>query len=212
MNEFIEILKAKQDDSGTSLVVRVPGKHILECLKRFSIDGAVKGELRIDDGRRITAEQRKMAYATIRDISIHTGHLPEELKEWLKYDYMAQTGQEYFSLADCSVTTGRMFIDHLIEFCFKWDIPLQESGLNRNDDIGRYLWLCLRYRKCCICGKPGEVHHIDTIGMGRDRKTVDDSENEKICLCRGHHVEAHTIGVESFAEKYHVYGIKYVDE
>ena len=37
-------------------------------------------EIRIDDGRMISGEQRRKAYATINDISDYTGHHPEYLK------------------------------------------------------------------------------------------------------------------------------------
>ncbi len=211
MNEYCEIRGYQYTEEGTKLLVVVPQKEISEYLKRFSANGIVKAELRLDDGRRILAEQRKKAYATIRDISLYTGHMPEELKEWLKYSWMAETGEDYFSLSDCSVTMARLFISYLIEFCFQWDVPLQESGLNRNDDIGRYLWLCLKYRKCCICGKPAEIHHWDAIGMGRDRKKVDDSKHRKIALCREHHTEAHAIGRDTFGDKNHVYGILFTE-
>ena len=100
-----------------------------------------------------------------------------------------------------------MFIDYLLEFALKHDIALAESGLERTDDIDRYLWMCLKYRKCCICGTPGELHHVDAIGMGNDRRTLDDSNHRKICLCRAHHTEAHKLGVDSFNGKYKVKGI-----
>ena len=37
--------------------------------------------MRIDDGRRISSDQRKKIYALIKDIADHTGHHPEYLKE-----------------------------------------------------------------------------------------------------------------------------------
>ncbi|WP_333473062.1 putative HNHc nuclease [Crassaminicella thermophila] len=177
--------------------------------KRFARDGKVKSEIRLDDGRTITAEQRKKVYATIRDMATYTGYMPEEMKELMKYSYISETGSDYFSLSNCSVTTARLFINYIIEFCFRWNIPLLDHGLNRTDDIGKYLWQCLKIQKCAICGKEAEIHHWDAIGRGIDRKKYDDSKHRKIALCRIHHTEAHTIGRDTFAEKYHVYGIIY---
>ena len=52
-----------------------------------------------------------------------------------------------------------------------------------------------------------EIHHEDAIGMGNDRRRVDDSRYKKICLCRMHHTMAHQLGVKRFREMYKVYGI-----
>ncbi|WP_129596076.1 putative HNHc nuclease [Anaerophilus nitritogenes] len=211
MNEYAEIIGYRELEKGTRLAVVIPEKHLGEYIKRFAQNGKVKSEIRLDDGRTITAEQRKKAYATIRDMATYTGYMPEEMKEIMKYSYIANTGSDYFSLSNCSVTTARLFINYIIEFCFQWNIPLLDHGLNRTDDIGKYLWLCLKYKKCAICGKEAETHHWDAIGMGNDRKRIDDSSYRKIALCRVHHTEAHTIGRDTFAEKYHVYGITYTD-
>jgi len=209
MQEYAEIKGYKHSEKGTELRVIIPDKELGDYIKRFNVKGIVPAELRLFDGRCISADQRKKIYATIGDISDHTGHLPEELKELLKYNYMAESGEEYFSFSNCSVTTARLFINYLIEFAFYWDIPLMDTGLNRTDDISKYLWLCIKFRKCCICGDKAEIHHVDTIGIGRDRKTVDDSNYKKMALCRKHHVESHAIGKESFEKKYHVYGVTY---
>lgn len=77
------------------------------------------------------------------------------------------------------------------------------------DDIERYIRLSLEKRFCAVCGaiEGVEVHHWDAIGMGRDRTHYNDSNHRKICLCRGHHTEAETIGRDTFADKYHVYGV-----
>ena len=83
-------------------------------------------------------------------------------------------------------------------------------GGNRTDDIDHYLWACLKNRKCAVCGRTGEIHHVDAIGMGNDRTEVDDSDSRKICLCRIHHTEAHAVGMAEFEERYRVYGIKFV--
>lgn len=212
MHEYAEIKAYKHTEKGTELRVIIPKKELGDYLKRFSKNGMVQAELRLEDGRHISPDQRKKIYATIRDISNYTGHMPEELKELLKYNYMIESGEDYFSLSNCSMTTARLFINYLIEFCFQWDIPIQDPGLDRTDDIGKYLWLCIKFRKCVLCSKPADIHHVQAIGMGRDRKTYDDSKHEKITLCREHHQISHQIGWETFSKKYHVYGIIYKED
>ena len=198
--------KYRVDSSGTHLQIKIPDKDI----SYYIMDKKAKyGELRIDDGRHISALQRKKIYATIRDISDWTGYVPEEQKEWLKFLHTEQTGEPYFSLSNCSMDTAREFINTILEYALKEGVPLSEAGVYRTDDIGRYLYFCLKHKKCAICGLPGEIHHVDTIGMGRDRKQVDDSDYRKICLCRKHHTIAHTRCMEALEKMYHVYGIKF---
>ena len=113
-----------------------------------------------NDGRTITADQRRKAYATLRDIADYSGHEPEYLKEWFKYEYMIKTGGEYFSLSDCSVTVAREYINVLVDFCLRYGVPLYEPMTERTDDIGAYLYMCLYYRKCAVCGRAADVHHV----------------------------------------------------
>jgi len=204
MHALVKINQYRERKDGTDLVVSVPDLKLGDMLQRKRICNA---EIRFDDGRHISAEQRKKAYATIRDISDWTGYLPEEMKEILKYQHMMRTGDSYFSLSNCSMDTAREFINTILEFALENGIPLSDNAIERTDDIGRYLYYCLLHKKCVICGKDGEIHHEDAIGMGNDRTKVDDSSYKKICLCREHHTLAHSLGVIRFREMYKVYGI-----
>lgn len=211
MNYRIKVLAFKPAGDITYLQVRADG-NVDKVLSKYNNGSGVFGELRLDDGRRITSEQRKKIYATFGDIAEWTGDLPEYMKEYLKFTFCAETGQDYFSLSDCSVTTAREFINHVIEFVIRNGIPLQNMAIERTDDIDRYLYCCLKYKKCCICGRDGEIHHVDTIGMGNDRREVDDSKHKKMCLCREHHSQAHSMGRVVFFDRYKVYGIIFTEE
>lgn len=204
MYEEVVLDKYREIDSGTEIIIRVPGRKIGDVLADKKIK---KAEMRFDDGRIISIEQRKKAYATIRDIADYTGYLPEEQKEWLKYLYIQKTGDDYISLSDCSMDQAREFINVILEYAIESGIQLSEHAINRTDDIGKYLYFCIKHKKCAICGQAGEIHHEDAIGMGNDRKTLDDSNHKKICLCRKHHTIAHQMGVERFTKMYKVYGI-----
>ena len=204
MHEVVTLDKYREVDNGTEIIIRIPDKKIGEFLSQKCIK---KAEMRFDDGRSISIEQRKKAYATIRDIADYTGYLPEEQKEWLKYLYIQKTGDDYISLSDCSMDQAREFINVILEYAIESGIQLSEQAINRTDDIGKYLYFCIKHKKCAICGQAGEIHHEDAIGMGNDRKTLDDSNHKKICLCRKHHTIAHQMGVERFTKMYKVYGI-----
>lgn len=204
MHELAKITGIRSDIEGTEMKVFVPEKNLFNTILDKRISDV---ELRLDDGRTITNAQRKKAYATIRDIADYTGYLPEQMKEIMKYEYIIRTGNDYFSLGTCTVDIAREFISMLLEFCLEQGIPLSDLAINRADDIGRYLYYCIKNRVCAICGRKGEIHHVDKIGMGNDRRSIDDSDYRKICLCRTHHTEDHTIGEKAFQEKYKVYGI-----
>ena len=212
MQYFSQITNIRETEKGTDLIVHVPGEQIQREITKYRNGSIINSEIRIDDGRVITAEQRKKIFATIKDISLYTGDHPEELRAWLLYDYCIQTGEMPFSLSNCSISQARDYITFIIDFILREDIPLSDVALNRTDDIDRYLWSCIKYKRCAICGQAGEIHHWDAVGMGRDRREIDDSQNKKMCLCRKHHGEAHNMGNSAFEKKYHVYGIKYQKE
>ena len=204
MHTLVDIKLYRETQNGTDLFITIPDLQLGDMFQRKRVR---KAEIRFDDGRHISAEQRKKAYATIRDIADYTGYLPEEQKEWLKYLHISRTGDDYFSLSNCSMDTAREFINTILEYAIEEGIPLSESGIERTDDIGKYLFFCIMHKKCAVCGKPGEIHHEDAIGMGNDRRKVDDSNHKKICLCRFHHTIAHQKGVIEFRKAYKVYGI-----
>lgn len=164
-------------------------------------------EIHFFDGRRITPEQRRKAYALIRDISDWSGHMPEEIKEITKWNFCAEDGRESFSLADIDKTTAREYISYLIEFCFANNVPTRDTCLDRTEDIGKYLYTCLEYRKCTVCNAKADIHHVDAVGLGRNRETIIHTGMNAVALCRKHHQEAHNIGKDTFFERYHIYAI-----
>lgn len=213
MRYFSQIRGIRETDKGTDLMIHIPGEMVQREIAKYRRGSSINAEIIIDDNRTITSEQRKKIFATIKDIAMFTGDHPEDLRAWLLYDYCIKTGIVPFSLSSCSISQAREYITFIIEFILKEDIPLSEAALKRTEDIDRYLWGCIKYKRCCICGKsPSDLHHRDAIGMGRDRRSVDDSCNRKIQLCREHHNEAHTIGIENFEIKYHIYGVIYNEE
>lgn len=190
------------DGENLTIVAPFPDGYLLD---KRQITGC---EVRLDDGRQISADQRKKIYATLRDMSLWSGHTPDELKEIMKYDFIAKTGYEYFSLSDVDMTTANGFLNHLIEFCLEWDIPCGDNLIDRSPDIARYLYYCLVHKKCCISGKKAELHHVDAVGAGRNRKDIIHRGMRVLPLSREYHTEAHAIGRDTFCAKYHVFGIK----
>lgn len=197
--------KARFEEDKTDLLLTVD-----EDLKNKIIDQEVKKvEINLIDPRKITSDQRKKAYATIRDIALWNGDAPEFLKEYFKFLTCEQLGIEYFSLSDCSVTTARIFINNLVDFALEWGVPLAVSAADRTDDIDHYLYKCLELRICSITNRPGaDIHHVDRIGMGRNRDKVDHSSLRLIALSREWHTKVHAEGEKDIFEKFKVHGIK----
>lgn len=195
----------QEDSRGAWLKCHIPNESIDD---RF-LAKIMHGEIRVDDGRRISSDQRKKIYALIKDIANYTGHHPEYLKEHMKYEFMAKEDREYFSLSNVDMTTARYFIDSVLEFCFEWDIPLSYKTNELAKEVGNYLYLCLKFRKCAVCGKKhAHIHHVDAVGSGRNRNEVEHTKLRLIALCAEHHQETHTIGWQTFNSKYKVDGTR----
>lgn len=195
--------------NGNEIVIHTTEPVNVDKLEQLNGGGEPIVELRFDDNRMISAEQRRKIYALFADIKRHSEYTALEIKERLKFDYAQKKGIPEFSLSDCSVSTARDFISYIIEFCFVHDIPFKDKGLHLQDDINRYLWLCIKYKKCCLCGKPADIHHAyGRVGTGRNRRKIDHSYSVLMALCRQHHNEAHAIGQETFDQKHAVAGIK----
>jgi hypothetical protein len=191
--------------------------HIDATVK--NLDVALKREysrvqVAIDDGRRITPEQRRKAYVLLKFIADWMGEYPEPVKEMFKWDFvlnrMEAMEKKLFSLSDCSETTAREFISFLIDFIVEHGISCGEPLWKLSEDIGRYVYRCVITKRCCICGLPGDLHHVDgsRIGMGGNRNEVNHLGRECLPLCRVHHGTAHTIGDREFMERYHLVPVK----
>lgn len=188
---------------GRNIILK-PDEDILRELRQKQVKDI---EIRLVDGRTITAEQRKRIFATIRDISLWSGHEPEYLRQYLTWDFTCGYGGEIFSLSDTDVSTAKEFTNYLINFCLFHSVPTKEPLIKRTEDIGKYLYYCLEHKKCAICNIDAEVHHVDRVGMGRDRKDIVHTGMKAIALCREHHEQAHINELKLF-EQNHVYGIK----
>jgi hypothetical protein len=205
----------KKGGMKVTLVLDSRNEDILTpCIKNFR-DKPLIIEMNIDTPeqlerlKQISSEQRKKIYAILKDISKHTGQNIEAVKEELKLQFIHGTEMEPFSLSNCEKETAEAFITYLVGWSFMNGVSLKEHPREMFEDIETYMILCLKTKVCCICGKPGETHHWDAIGAGRDRRKYDDSDHRKIQLCRTHHSEAEQIGRDTFAAKYHVIGVIY---
>lgn len=186
------------------LIIRAP----YDNAERFVRREYEEVEIGLRDGRRITPEQRRKAYALMGEISEWSGTEPEEIKEVLKYEFrkkiVRSLEKDLFSLSNCDVTTAREFINYLINFILRNDVPTHQPLGELTDDIDRYVYACLIHKKCAVCGAKAELHHVDQIGMGNDRNEVEHLGRRCLPLCRKHHDEIHTMGCGRFLQYHHL--------
>lgn len=148
----------------------------------------------------ITEQQRKAIYKLIKDLGEHLGYEKDEAKGVLKEQYILESEtSETFSLSDCHKEKAKDFIDWLLKFSMEEGMIIDSWIKSESEKVFE---ISVFTKKCIICGKDGDIHHIDKIGMGRDRKKVDDTNYEKVCLCREHHSECHNLGEKKFLQKY----------
>lgn len=213
-----EIDNVKTLKKGMKITLAINEKDTINVMKNIYnfMDKSITVDLLVDDKKEIekmnwiTNEQRRKIFALIKDIATETGEDKDSLREIVSQRFIQATEYEEFSLSNCSKVLAQDFIEYLITLAFELGVNLSEHPTKGLGDIGGYLQLCIKNRKCCICGKDAEIHHVEAVGMGRNRKLIDDSDNEKMALCREHHTEYHQIGVNDFTDKYHVYGVKEV--
>lgn len=167
-------------------------------------------EITMLDSRPLSDKQRKSCYAMIREIALWSGYEPDEIKDMFKFNFLSalEETMNTFSLSDAPMSLVAAFQTFLARFIVAHDVPTRRPMLEYVDDIDDYVLACLAQKKCVICGLKADLHHVDAIGAGRDRTEIVHEGMKVLPLCREHHIEAHTIGRDSFNTKYHVHGIE----
>lgn len=189
-----------------TVTIRLPCDVMREILQK----DAKQAEVRIQDGREISVDQRKKIHATIRDICEWMGEFTglEYVKALMKIDFCVDYDIPWFSTADCDMTTAREFLNHLIDFCLRWGVPTSEPLNERTEDIGRYIYTCIENRICAITGEPNaEIHHYDRIGMGANRDKMCHIGMRVIPLRRDWHTRVHQENENKIYADHHIYPI-----
>ena len=209
MRNPVETIKGRivgYDEKRQELLIRAPYDDVFTMIKREFKTCLVQPI----DSRPLSDKQRKMCYSLLRAISDETGMGIDPTKEYMKIKFLAEdleeTADKIFSLSNAPMSLVCAFQRFLIRFILDWDIPCNFSLLEYADDIPDYIYHCLMTKKCCVCGKPTDLHHIDRVGMGRNRDDIIHEGMEVLPLCREHHTEAHTMADSAFFERYHLPG------
>lgn len=162
------------------------------------------------DSRPLSDKQRKACYAMLGAISDYTGNTKDEEKTYMKMrfcvDEYTDMADQLFSLSNASMSLVCAFQRFLARFIVSKDIPCSFPLLDYVDDVQDYIYACLIAKKCCITGRPAQLHHVDRVGMGRDRTDILHEGLEALPLCPELHEEAHTMSDQEFFDKYHLPG------
>lgn len=200
------------DECRGEMIVRVKYDDIHTMLRRNYKECLVQ----LVDSRPLSDKQRKACYALMNEISEYCGMSREQTKEYMKLKFLAddlqETADSIFSLSNAPMSLVCAFQRFLVRFILDWDIPCDFPLLNFVDDIADYVYGCLIHKKCCICGAKADLHHVDRVGMGRNRNEIIHEGMEVLPLCREHHTECHNMGQDSFNARYHIDGGIAVDK
>lgn len=201
---------------GKRIEIELSEKIDIEEARRLAVNGKIKVTLSIVDTRMITLDQQKLLYSLFREHSEWSGYPIEYSKELLKRMYANErriSDDMSLSSENMKRERARDFIDYIIEYFFHEEIPFKFKDFAKyGSDSTRRLFILLKYRVCFVCGQRGEIHHVDTVGMGHNRKKIDHSKHRMMCLCRKHHTESHSMPQNDFMRKHHLVPIKLTPE
>ena len=162
------------------------------------------------DSRPLSDKQRKACYALMGAIADYASMSKDRTKELMKLKFLSENmedmSERIFSLSNAPMSLVCAFQRFLVQFILEWDIPTDFSLLDMVDDVSDYIYGCLVNKKCVICGRPADLHHVERVGMGRNREEIIHEGMEVLPLCREHHTEAHTMPDKDFFERYHLPG------
>lgn len=175
----------------------------------------------LQDGRRITPEQRRKAWALIGKVAAWAGYKASEkssLNAELKRDFLLKRVDDLtakaigaFSLSDVDVTTASMYISYLVDFVLENNVPTHQPITELCEDIQAAVYAAAIHKRCIVCGQKAELHHVDRVGIGGDRHSMCHIGLRALPLCRAHHGEAHQHGDTALMEKYHLEAVR-IDE
>jgi hypothetical protein len=192
MWQQVKILKIQESEN--KALLEVATELSKEDILKYATNKGLFAVIKFWDSRRITEVQRKMIYATCKDIADYIGDPKELVRSDLISNFSEEVGIDFFSLSDCSLETAREFINYIMEYAIKNDIPLTGRGVDRTYDIDKYLYSCIKHEKCCVCGKQGVIYTV--------------TKGNKICLCNKDYEIAKIKGLDEFEKMYKVYSIR----
>lgn len=179
--------------------VEIPYKNLEDL--QFQLGTEV--EIKFIDPNDISHKQRRLIFALLNDIEAYTGDPVEYRRHFLTQEFKLYKNIDYFSLSDCSMSEAREFIEFILSFIFRYNIPIRKDTSSLMKEDKAFLYFATLTRKCVICGKThADLAHHYHIGRGMDRNNMDHYGYEVLALCREHHNIQHKMGIRSFDDYY----------
>jgi hypothetical protein len=172
--------------------------------KPLIIDINIDGEQIKKESKMITSSMRDKIFVLCKHYSEFNGYdLPYARAELTRL-FCDENQITTFSLSNVDIETASKFIGWLIEKSIEIGF-IKDSPIGYSPTIKIAQEISINKKVCIICGaQKADIHHVDAIGMGRNRNRYDDTKHKKIGLCRKHHIEIEQTGKESFCKKYHL--------
>ena len=197
---------------GNEVTLKLHDPLLLKTLLNSEFNGKYWAILDTYEKEKITPDQRKHIYALFQDYVEYTGVPLDAVEAKFKYDFMVEQDMgELPSLArnNMSLKVASEFISYLVTYYIQNDIPFRKQQFYLTTDTSMMLYAMLMKRICWSCGKRNaEIAHVEAVGMGRDRKSIDHTQHHFMSLCSDCHKRQHQMGIESFMKIEHIKPIK----
>lgn len=173
------------------------------------LDSGDKLEVNITlaDKRNISQQQRKFIFSLCHEIGEYMGEDKDFVRLNIQEVYKSTYGLEKDSLALYSMSEANGLIDLIIHYCIDNKVPVSSNIMKENEFSfsQKHIYRMILNRQCAICGRVGaHIHHVDAIGMGRNRDKISHIGKRALPLCAEHHALIHTKGDEEVIEKLHL--------
>lgn len=209
-------LEGKIRDAGDGYIdIRVP--YTTEYVRQ-QMDKAI---VFLPDGRKHSIDQHGKVWALIGEIALWAGykaHDSNQVNSMLKRDFLLQrfdrlsaAAIKEFSMSDVDVSTASLYIDWLVDFVLENNIPTKRPVTELCEDVQAAVYSAMMHKRCICCGKKADLHHVDRVGMGNDRREICHIGMRALPLCREHHQEAHQHGDAALIDRYHLKPVE-IDE
>lgn len=216
----------KKVESLRAQIISQKGRSVqLELIDELDIGEAVKRRyngkyyavLDIYDPDSVTDLQRKHYYALIGDYSEYTGVPLDASDAYFKYQFMIENDLDEFPSVGrgrMDKTTASVLLEYLITYFIHHDVPFRKQQFYLTTDASKMNFSLIMKRMCNVCGKPqSDIHHAtNLVGIGNKRANHNHVDSTYLCLCREHHISAHSMGLEEFCQRHHLKPIKLTEE
>ena len=196
------------DADAKYLIIRVPytPEYVHQDMKEAVVF--------LKDGRKHSIDQHGKVWALIGEIALWAGYRQREATEvnalmkadflQKRFDSLSAAAIKAFSMSDVDVSTASMYIQWLVDFVMENNIPTKRPVTELCEDVQAAVYSAAIHKRCIVCGKRADLHHVDRVGMGNDRREICHIGMRALPLCREHHQEAHQHGDAALMDKYHL--------